>query len=112
MFPIIGQTCEHLIVNSLNRSVNAKETDFPSKWMVFFTKIKGAKATHVHDCSMIDSPIPFLLFGGNKLSAESGYAMSGSRTLYIDNFVRVQVDGQVGAMIVSARLAMDYYLVY
>ena len=79
--------------------------------MVYFTKIKGAKATHVHDCSMIDSPIPFLLFGGNKLSAGSSFVMSGSQTLSVDNFVRIQVDGHVGAMLVKARLAMDYYLV-
>ena len=79
--------------------------------MVYFTKIKGAKATHVHDCSMIDSPIPFLLFGGNKLSAGSSFVMSGSQTLSTDNFVRVQVDGHVGVMLANARLAMDYYLV-
>ena len=50
------------------RSVNAREITFPTKWMVYFTMLKGKKATHVHDCTGLHSPVPLLLFGGNSVS--------------------------------------------
>ena len=90
------------------RSVNAQETIFPSKWMVYFKMLTGKKATHVHDCSMLYSPIPILIFGGNELKPEP--ACGNRMTVSVDNFVRVSVDAPLGSLLVQARNTMDAYL--
>jgi hypothetical protein len=76
--------------------------------MVYFKMLTGKKATHVHDCSMLYSPIPILIFGGNELKPELIY---GNRmTVSVDSFVRVSVDAPLGSLLVKARKTMDSYL--
>ena len=39
----------------------------PGKWLVYFVKMTGKTTTHVHDCTILKSPKPLLLFGGKKV---------------------------------------------
>ncbi len=45
------------------KSVNCKETDFSSKYMIYHTRVKSS-AVFIHDSSLIP-PFPLLFFGGD-----------------------------------------------
>ncbi|PIK32896.1 putative ATP-dependent RNA helicase DHX36 [Apostichopus japonicus] len=86
------------------KSVNAQETNFPSKWLLYHTKIKSS-SVFLHDTSAI-GPYPLLFFGGEiSLLSDEGH-----ETICIDKDIRFHAPFQTANLVKDLRKELDKLL--
>ena len=99
-------------------SVNAKETRFESKYLVYAEKVRTAQV-YVRDASPV-SPYALMLFGGG-LAAERGSSASSasstprgvaevSSVLVVDGWIKFRVPKRVEALILDVRTKLSSLL--
>ncbi|XP_076061555.1 ATP-dependent RNA helicase Rhau [Oratosquilla oratoria] len=86
------------------KSVNDKERNFESPWLVYREKIKSSKV-YIHDCSMV--PNYPLLFFGQKLNYDQREGI-----INVDRFVRIRCTRHVADLVQSLRNELDKLLEY
>ncbi|XP_037783105.1 ATP-dependent DNA/RNA helicase DHX36-like isoform X1 [Penaeus monodon] len=84
------------------KSVNEKEREYESPWLMYREKIKSSKV-YIHDSSMV--PNYPLLFFGRKLNYVDG-------VINVDDFVRVRCSRHVAHLVQSLRTQLDELLEY
>ena len=83
-------------------SVNFKQRDFPSPWMVFFQKVRTSKI-FIRDATMIP-PVALLLFGGDV------EVMHQRNKIVVDGWMYFDAPARVGVLIRELRRELDALL--
>merc|ERR1711862_860235 len=83
-------------------SVNARETQFEYKWMVYNEKVKSAGGTYVRDSTNV-SDLALLLFGGPSQHAGSSLTM-------LDGYVQLETSARTTKLVTELRRQLDVVL--
>lgn len=86
------------------KSVNCHETEFPSKWLVYYHMLKTTQV-YVHDCTMV-SPYPLLFFGGNISILQD----SDQDCISVDNWIVFKASPSTAQLVKDLRKQLDKLL--
>lgn len=75
------------------KSVNAYETHFVNKFIIYHTKVKSSQI-YIHDASMIP-PFPLLFFGGD-ISVQRD---EGQETIAVDQWIVFQAPTRIAELV-------------
>ncbi|PVD36953.1 hypothetical protein C0Q70_03946 [Pomacea canaliculata] len=86
------------------RSINCRETEFPSKWLVYYNILKTTKV-FVHDCTML-SPYPLLFFGGHIKIVQDGQ----HECISVDDWIVFKASRSTAQLVKDLRQQLDRLL--
>lgn len=83
------------------KSINSKEAEFRSRWLLYHQKIKST-SIFLHDTSMVE-PYP-LLFCGGKISWKEE---EGHETVYVDDDIKFHCSQETADLVIKLRKELD-----
>lgn len=95
------------------KSVNAKETNFKSQWLVYHLKIRsGSSNVDLFDCGEV-SPMALLFFGqGIQTRTEALSNGDEAETIVVDKLIKFNCEMQTSEIFLQLRSALDDVLEY
>ncbi|XP_033112396.1 ATP-dependent DNA/RNA helicase DHX36-like [Anneissia japonica] len=87
------------------KSVNAKETSFPSNYLLYHLKLKSS-GVYLHDTTMVE-PYPLLFFGGD---LHVGVDEDGQEIISVDDQVTFRSQERIAALVKDLRKELDKLL--
>ncbi|KAL8564469.1 hypothetical protein ACOMHN_017611 [Nucella lapillus] len=86
------------------KSVNCRETEFESKWLVYYHMLKTSQV-YVHDCTMV-SPYPLLFFGGDITILKDGH----QDCIAVDEWIVFKASRSIAQIVKDLRRQLDRLL--
>eukprot|EP00057_Strongylocentrotus_purpuratus_P033652 XP_792246.3 PREDICTED: ATP-dependent RNA helicase DHX36 [Strongylocentrotus purpuratus] len=83
------------------KSVNANETTFSSKWLLYHLKLKST-SVFLHDTTMVE-PYP-LIFCGGKISWDDD---QGHETVFVDDHIKFHCSQETAHLVIKLREELD-----
>ena len=86
-------------------SINAKEANFDSQYLVFHEKVRTTRI-YVRDCSTV-SPFALMLFGGALGAERARKGLQGDALLTVDSWIKFGVPRQAVDLLLEVRAELD-----